>query len=93
MKILYCIAGHGIYGVLESEITSRVGSCISAKRIFSLEANPSQVVMAKGQTVNFAIAIYDNAEIFCSFISNMSEKALFYQEIAKFIRKEAASEN
>ena len=93
MKILYCIAGHGTYGVLESEITSKIGFCISAKRVFSLEANPSQVIMAKGQTVSFTIAIYDNVEIFCSFISNMSEKAPFYQEIIKFVRKEAASEN
>lgn len=93
MKILYCIAGHGIYGVLESEITSRVESRISAKRIFSLEASPSQSIISKGQAVSFTIAIYDNAEIFCNFISDLSEKALFYQEIVKFIRKEAVGEN
>jgi len=99
MKILYCIAGHGIYGVLESEIVSRgYGELsrtliISAKRVFSLEVNPSQVVTPGGQSITFAISTYNNVMINCSFIADMSEQAPFYQEIIKILRKETISEN
>jgi len=92
MKILYCIAGVGCHGVLENDVLKRDGLIISAKRVFSLEANPSQVI-TKGQGMSFRISTYDNVMMNCSFIAEMAEQAPFYQEIIKIVEKEASREN
>jgi len=49
MKILYCIAGNGYYGVLRDDVLnmqdeqnlSQTGLIIKAKRVFSLEVSSS----------------------------------------------------
>ena len=82
----------GYFGVLEDEILKRDGMIVSAKRVFSLEANSSQVII-KGQGINFIMVAYNNVVINCSFIADLSEQSPFYQEIMKIVRKEVASEN
>jgi len=95
MKILYCIAGMGFYGVLESDILDRNGFIISAKRVFSIEANPSQVISSPkgGGMLSFVISTYEDVMMNCTFISNMSEGAPFYKRIMEIVKKEKVDEN
>ncbi len=94
MKILYCIAGIGYYGVLESDIEFRDGFTIEAKRVFSVEANPSQVIRSpEEKTINYIISSYKNVVMNCTFISDMSEDAPLYQKIVEIVKKEIKYEN
>ncbi len=94
MKILYCIAGMGFYGILERDILEQDKLFISARRVFSLEANPTQSIRSpRGDMMNFMIATYDDVMLNCAFIANMSEKAMFYQKILEIIEKEKTNEN
>jgi hypothetical protein len=87
MKILYCIAGMGCYGVLESDILNREEFYISAKRVFSIEVNSSQTISSpRGRGMqSFVISIFENVTMNCNFIANMSEEAPFYKEIMKIV--------
>ena len=89
MKILYCIAGMGIYGVLESDIEFRDGFTIEAKRVFSVEANPSQFIRSpERKDIRYIISSYENVVMNCTFISDMSINAPLYQSIMEIVKKE-----
>ena len=94
MKIFYCIVGMGFYGVVEDDVLSRDGLIISARRVFSIEAAPTQTIRSlKGDGVNFVISMYEDVTLNCAFISNMSKEAPFYQKILEILEKEKADEN
>ena len=94
MKILYCIAGIGYYGVLESDIEFRDGFTIEAKRVFSVEADSSQVIRSpERKAMSYIISSYENVVMNCTFISDMSINAPFYQRIMEIVKKEASHEN
>lgn len=91
MKILYCIVGMGLYGVLEGDVLKQDGLIISARRVFSVEVSPQAIKTissSRDGIMNFVILTYEDVIMNCTFISNMSEKASFYQEIMKIVEKE-----
>lgn len=94
MKILYCIVGIGQYGVLEGDILDRDRFFISAKRVFSVEADPTQVISSpKGVgMLSFIISTYEDVMMNCTFISNMSEGATFYKKIMEIVEMDKAKE-
>ena len=88
MKILYCIAGLGYYGVLEQDIFWRDKFTISAKRVFSIEINSSQVIKSPGgEAMSYIISAYEDVLMNCTFISNMSENTPFYQRIMEIVEE------
>ncbi len=93
MKILFCIAGGGMYGILDDDILKRTDPLVYAKRAFSLEILPAQVKSPRGENMNFTISTYKDIMVSCSFIADMSEDAMFYQKITEIITKERANEN
>ena len=94
MKILYCLAGNGCYGVIEDEIKKRAGLYIYAKRVFAIEMVPLQTIGPQGKNaMSYVISTYEDVMMNCVFISNMSEQSPFYQKIMEIVEKEKVGEN
>jgi len=95
MKILYCVAGNTVLGVLESDINSRDRLVISSKRAFLPQVIPSQTIQSPKniQAIKFVTTPIYNVWVSCDFIVDMTEEEhfkQFYQEIMKVVEKEAS---